>query len=190
MGTTHDHATCAGCGHVFSDETISGTEGHSPCPKCGSTQRFVDLSIRANLGIDGHLRPRVIRYPQSLIQKADTVQRDGHNGLALILCVTACEVAAERVFVQSLKKRAIPELHKPLVAFWKSFNLESENFRNIFVAISGLEPQKQPCWAGFKKMVQARHTMVHKGHEPPSNISSVCVSTAIAMVKYLGQWGD
>lgn len=181
---------CADCGTVMSGDQHSPLEQRQPCNKCGSLSRTNSAEIREIGRAVAQTSIRIINYSQRLVEKAEAIQGPEVIGLQLILCVTACEVAAEKKFVQSLEIRGVSDLQEPMDTFLRSYDLTNNRFRQVFSTLSGMHPEKESFWSDYKKMVQARHKMVYSGHEPPQEITSISVRTATDFVKYLGQWLD
>ncbi len=164
MGST---VACAECGTVI-DQSPSASD-RIPCPKCGSLVRSFTLSVQIadaiTVSAGTEARFEVVTYPQTLLGTARNLIDNQTNlyGIAIIVLHIACEIATDRALSDSFAKRGIQDLEDPVCKLFRGYNLNNDNIRNLYTALTGDDIQIQPFWQKFKKSAELRNDIIHKG---------------------------
>lgn len=166
MGST---VACSECGTII-DQSPSVPGGERiPCPKCGSLARSFTLSVQIadaiSVSAGAEVRFEVITYPQTLLGTARNLIDNHSNlyGIAIIVLHVACEIATDRALSDSFTKRAIQDLEDPVCKLFRGYNLNNDNIRNLYTALTGDDIQIQPFWQKFKESAIRRNEIVHNG---------------------------
>ena len=103
------------------------------------------------------------RYHRDLMRQAKGLLDKGEHPLAVVVAQTACEVLTEQMMT-ALTERLDEPLRK-----WvrrqqgRNADLAEDRVRTLYTALSGDQIESQPFWPDYKKHVNLRHQVVHRG---------------------------
>ena len=139
-----------------------------------------DTAVFNLLGSDG------AEYEHTLLDKVEAFIKQGEFGIAVILTMTACEIAAGLAISRGFaSKRVDANLARSVVAFYQysSTNLNSPEIGNLYNALTGRNIQEEASfWEPFKDSVKVRNDAVHKGATPTAEQAKTAHSAAIELI--------
>ncbi len=131
---------------------------------------------------------RVIAYPRRLIEDAERQFATEQYGVAILVAHMACEIAIERKLSDAFKSRGIEDLQESFYGFLNGFSVGNERLRRLYVDVTGDKIHEQPFWLEFKKSVERRNAVMHKGKMVQAQDSRDSIEAARALVIHLGYW--
>jgi hypothetical protein len=161
-GVTTD-TYCANCGQPIYNED---SHNRKPCPNCGATSRNYSLTAHITVAVSGAVNVTKVSYPQSLLNSAGNLISKGDElslSMAVVLCHTACDIAADRALSAALEGRQLGHVKKPLRAMFTGYSPKNDRFWDLFSALTGQKIKKQPFWNAVKESCKYRDSIVHKG---------------------------
>jgi hypothetical protein len=103
-------------------------------------------------------------YHRDLMHQAKGLLHEGKHPLAVVVAQTACEVLTEQMMT-ALTERLDEPLRKWVRGRRRPRNadLYDKRVRTLYTALSGDHIESQPFWPDYKKHVELRHQVVHRG---------------------------
>lgn len=127
------------------------------------------------------------QWQNTLVNTAKRLASEGHNEVAVVTAIMACETAAERAFAYWFKKRGISELEEVTTKLFSSYSFTNERIRNYYIAVSGDKIHKAPFWPQYKAAVKLRGEVVHGGSRASKIQADDAVAASAAFTAHLVQ---
>jgi len=178
---------CGKCGEPIYNED---SHNRKPCPKCGATSRKYSLTASVTVAVSASVKATVVLYPQSLLDTAESLISKGDElslSMAVILCHTACDIAADRAFSSILDSNSLGHIKKELRAMFSGYSPNNDRLWNLYSALSGEKIQHKPFWTPLKKSYDCRTDIVHKGKMADMKQATITHKEATSFVAYLKQ---
>ena len=133
--------------------------------------------------------PTVMHYARQLVEDAETQVERGEYGLAVILAMTAAELATARAFQAAFHARGLEDLSAPVIDLMNSVLLKHKKQRALYAALTGKNPGQETWWKSYCESVELRNDVVHEGKRAGEQDAQTAISSAKALIQFLGQWG-
>lgn len=159
-----DTITCANCGTLIADESLSADPvQRKPCPQCGSTARPSSEHVELKITVSVTAQEELITYPQELLSIAKSLIDSGLYNIAVVVSHMACEIATERAFANSFTNKGIQYLENAVTSLLNGYNITNDRVRTLYTALTDDDIQKQPFWQRLKESTTRRNKIIHKG---------------------------
>lgn len=179
--------TCRDCGAVLDDTLVDGAGKLLPCPNCGCTRSLkVATPGVATVGITAHdVTAVLISYPDRLLVTAKRLFDEREYSVAVVVAHMGCEIAVQRAISNAFKANAIGYLEMPVRNLLNGYSLNNENNRDLLLALTGKEVQKQPFWDELQKSTTRRNRAIHAGVIATEDDAARSIQAALALIAFL-----
>ena len=128
-----------------------------------------------------------LQWQNTLVNTAKRLASEGHNEVAVVTAIMACETAAERAFAHWFQKRGIAELEKVTTDLFPSYSFSNERILKFYIAVSGDNIQEATFWPKYKSSAKLRGDLVHRGLRATKVQADDAVAASVAFTAHLVQ---
>jgi HEPN domain-containing protein len=122
-----------------------------------------------------------------LLKIASELRERGQREFAVIAAQMACELYAEVALTELLKARHIGELEEVIPDLLGGYNLMDRRGQRLFHALTGRSIQQADFWTNYKRHVERRNRVVHKGEEPTDDEAAASIAAAGSFFDYVAK---
>jgi hypothetical protein len=150
-----------------------------------ATNRTYVYEGSGGITLGGSAKVEFVPYPDSLLKNAGALCDGGHYGMAVIGAHMACEVAVQGVLFQAWAAKNLPSVGAAVDDLFSGYNLGNDRIRDLYVALTGKEVQKQKFWGPFKESSVLRNHIVHGGVTVKENDARKSLAAAADLLQFL-----
>ena len=176
---------CGNCGEPIYNEDSSN---RTPCPNCGSMKRKYSLKVSATVSVSISVDATTITYAQSFLDTAgDWIDGTVNElySMAIIVCHAACEIATERAFDRAFGGLSNDSLETILRKRIERKNIDNEEVRKLFDALTGGDLASEPFWPRYMDSVERRNAVAHRAKLFTQDEARETHKAATALVNHL-----
>jgi ribosomal protein S12 methylthiotransferase accessory factor YcaO len=132
-----------------------------------------------------------ISFPQSLLNSAaNLLAKDDKLSLsmAVVLCHTACDIAADRALAEALEKRSLGHTQAPLRAMFSGYSPKNDRIWDFYCTLTGDDIKQRPFWQKVVNSSKCRDGIIHSGKFATTKQATEAHKGAVEFVKHLKQW--
>jgi DNA-directed RNA polymerase subunit RPC12/RpoP len=178
--------SCTDCGEKLTfDDAALEPDQRTPCPKCGSKARTVQMRGSVSGSSSFSATATVVTYPEILMQTATNLIVESQYSIATVVIHMACEIATERALSEAFATNGVASLEEAVEALLPGYNLSNERIRDLYNALTGRKVQDEPFWQAFKESATRRNRIVHKAKLATDAEAKASYSAAEALLNYL-----
>jgi hypothetical protein len=97
----------------------------------------------------------------------------------------ACEISVESALLRAFEEKGIGYLEESVLEFLSGYNLATKRIRQLYIALTGKQPQDQPFWPDFKTSAARRNQAVHNRGVVTKADAEASYGAASALVAYM-----
>lgn len=129
---------------------------------------------------------------RKLIKDAEEQLGRKEYGLAVVVAMTAAEVASAHAFDRAFQARGVGDLYEPTAGMLRGQVLLSNNGRKLYMALTKKEMTDVPWgksqelwWGDYTAAVKLRNRVVHSGNPASEQEAREAINAARELVDYL-----
>lgn len=153
-------------------------------------------TVADSLKLSGHAQVHVVRHWDHILEKVESLYKDGHYGAAVIVAQTACEVVMARAMTKAPATGAAPRnaartkaapKKAAKVKSYRSYSPSAAGVRMRYDTLTGDTLDQHPFWQAYSDMAEHRHAAIHAGVDVPQQHARKDIDAAKQLINHIVQ---